>query len=293
MPNVKFLQEFPLYRAFPVSGFPPIVRKIPRPAINMLCETCKTEQTFRMDAEYRTPTGEDGGDPLWRVLHGEYVCMNCRTGRRDFFFVWEGWKRTDEKTDYLLRKVGQWPAWSIQLEPELARLLGERADTYRNGLVCESQSYGIGAFAYYRRVVELIIDDLVTAIGELARRDQASPELEAQLAKIRASHQADEKIRIAKELLPASLRPEGFNPLSTIHDALSRGLHGLSDEECLQLAVETRAPLEFLIKEVMRSRAEHAAFTHHMRRLVAGRTKKSSPPKALGTGGDAAEGNQE
>ena len=35
------------------------------------------------------------------------------------------------------------------------------------GLVSESQGYGIGAFAYYRRIVEEIIDEMLKQIGDL------------------------------------------------------------------------------------------------------------------------------
>jgi hypothetical protein len=53
-----------------------------------------------------------------------------------------------------------------------------------------------------------------------------------------------------KEHLPASLRPDGDNPLQTLHTALSEGIHELSDEECLQRAGDIRRVLGYFIPQL-------------------------------------------
>ena len=55
-----------------------------------------------------------------------------------------------------------------------------------------------------------------------------------------------EKIDLVKDLLPPILRPDGMNPLSTLHSTLSEGLHQESDERCIELAAEVRETLEFV-----------------------------------------------
>ena len=63
-----------------------------------------------------------------------------------------------------MKKVGQSPAWDIVMDKELESLLGDHAYFYKSGLICESQRYGIGAFAYYRRIVEEVIDELLVSV---------------------------------------------------------------------------------------------------------------------------------
>ncbi len=40
-------------------------------------------------------------------------------------------------------------------------MLGEHLKDYRKGLICENHSYGVGAYSYYRRIIENVIDDLL------------------------------------------------------------------------------------------------------------------------------------
>jgi hypothetical protein len=53
-----------------------------------------------------------------------------------------------------VQKVGQFPPWSIRVDRNAEQILGQHVEIYKRGLTCESQGYGIGAFSYYRRIVE-------------------------------------------------------------------------------------------------------------------------------------------
>ena len=48
----------------------------------------------------------------------------------------------------------------------------------------------------------------------------------------------EERLKLAAEALPESLRPGGANPLAVLYNHYSRGIHGLTDEECLEVARE-------------------------------------------------------
>lgn len=151
-------------------------------------------------------------------------------------------------------------------------MLGDHADYYKKGLICESQSYGIGAFSYYRRVVEEIIDELLNEIADLMTGEERDRYLEAleQTKKTKITH---DKIDLVKDLLPPILRPNEMNPLSVLHDVLSQGLHRESDEHCIELAMTVREALVFLVNQVAASRAAAASFTESMRKLLDRRTK--------------------
>jgi hypothetical protein len=79
---------------------------------------------------------------------------------------------------------------------------------------------------------------------------------------------AAEKIDLVKELLPASLRPGGMNPLVVLHTNLSKGLHSMSDEECLESAQSIREVLVFLVDQVIRHDQSSKRFTESMQKLL-------------------------
>ncbi len=113
-----------------------------------------------------------------------YKCSFCSTFERVFFI----WMSEDRKA---LMKVGQFPLWDIGVSVNLNKMLHEHVDVFKRGLICESQGYGIGAFAYYRRIVELVIDELLNSIDELlagerrklTRKDWQKPKRRSLLAR--------------------------------------------------------------------------------------------------------------
>jgi hypothetical protein len=146
-------------------------------------------------------------------------------------------------------------------------MLGSRADYYEKGLISESQSYGIGAYAYYRRIIDEIIDELLDNIAELMADEERERYLEA-LEKTKKTTVTQDKISLVKDLLPSILRPEGMNPLSILHKVLSEGLHQESDERCIELAMEVREVLVFLVNQIATTKTAGTRFTEGMRKLL-------------------------
>jgi hypothetical protein len=221
-----------------------------------------------MRNEYWEFSGDSGAFVADGMFRLRYVCTHCEDFER-VFFVKAG------PNGKWLMKVGQFPAWDIEGDPNIERLLGPRSDYYSKGLICESQSYGIGAFGYYRRIVEEIIDELLDEISCLL--------VDAELAKYQEALQqtkrtvgAQEKIDLVKDLLPPILRPNGMNPLATLHSALSEGLHADSDEACLEYAGTCREVLVFLVTQVAATGAASRSFTESMRKLLERKAKGTS-----------------
>ena len=101
----------------------------------------------------------------------------------------------------------------------------------QTGIGCFNHGYGIGAVAYFRRVVEERTDELIDVVAELAA---ASGEATAEVAKITAAKSErtyDKKLEVASAMIPASLRPGGINPLGRLHSLLSEALHTKPEEE--------------------------------------------------------------
>jgi hypothetical protein len=173
-------------------------------------------------------------------------------------------------------KVGQDPQWDIDLEPVLAKALEPNTDYFKKGRICELHSYGVGAFAYYRRIVEKIIDELLNSIPSLIDDDGGRSKYLEALEEVKKTRDTARKIELVKDLLPATLRPDGMNPLSTLHRVLSEGLHAESDEHCIELAEEVREVLVFLVSRIENVKTADKTFTDNMRRLL-GRRKEAGP----------------
>lgn len=266
MPNKDFLENYPLYRKFTI-GLPPYLYQVPKPAIHMSCGVCKSHQTFNMINKYEelvSPSSETAGE----VIRALYNCSGCHQFLRYFFLLF------DRNRQYVI-KVGQTPAWEISLDRYLEKMLGPHSEYYKKGLTCESQAYGIGAFSYYRRIVEEIIDALLTDIADLIPEGQHEQYMGA-LKEVKNTIVAQDKIRLVKDLLPSTLRPDGINPLSILHDILSEGLHANDDETCLELAMDLRKPIVYLVNEVILRKSQSKTFTDSMRKFLDKRTKKES-----------------
>lgn len=164
-------------------------------------------------------------------------------------------------------KVGQEPPWEISINKDLEKILSNYVDYYKKGLVCESQGYGIGASAYYRRITEEIIDQLLNSILDLMEEKEKKKYKDV-LDQTKKTKVTEEKIKLVKDLLPASLRPGSMNPLSVLHSALSEGLHDKNDEECLEIAAEIRTSLVYLIDRIIQSKQASTLFTESMKKIL-------------------------
>ncbi len=105
---------------------------------------------------------------------------------------------------------------------------GHLRATYRCGL-CEGQ-YGIGAVAYFRRVVEERTNELIDVVADLAHANGTGDTEVQKILAAKSEKTYDKRLEVASQMLPVSLRPGGANPLGRLHDLLSVALH-VKDEE--------------------------------------------------------------
>ncbi|MGI1669918.1 MAG: hypothetical protein K6L74_06275 [Neptuniibacter sp.] len=270
MPNKEFIEEYPLYRKFKVDSMPSTLDRFPKVKINMSCPICKSNQTYIMTNEYYENCSYSNFPSGGLGVRLAYICTHCEKFKRLFFVKLGG----DTSGSWFM-KVGQFPAWEIAGEPNIEKLLGSHSGYYKKGLVCESQGYGIGAFGYYRRIVEETIDEMLSEIADLLSGEELE-KYNSALEKTKETIVTAEKIELVKDLLPPILRPEGMNPLAALHSALSQGLHAESDEVCLELAQHCREVLVFLVNQVAASKETAKSFTSSMRKLLDKKAVKSS-----------------
>jgi hypothetical protein len=263
--NKEFLEEYSLFREF-IYDVPERLFLIPKPPINMVCRNCGDLQTFNMVNEYWNSNESFNGSSADQKVILLYECQSCREFIRQFDLY------ISSDLDFIY-KFGQYPEWEIKMDKNLKDVLGKHSKTFRKGLVCESQGYGIGAFAYYRRITEEIIDELLDFITDLIEEENKAKYKEA-LEKTKQTRVTQEKIDFVKDLLPSILKPNGMNPLGVLHSELSEGLHAETDQACLENANHIKSILTFLINQIIQSKESAKGFTESMKSLLEKKSKK-------------------
>ena len=108
-----------------------------------------------------------------------------------------------------------------------------------------ARGLGIGAYAYYRRIIENTKFELVDSVLGVARATKAPSEQIKLLEKAQSERQFSKAMEMLGDVdaIPAVLLINGHNPLTLLHDLLSEGIHKLDDKECLARAQEAEVIL--------------------------------------------------
>ncbi len=191
----------------------------------------------------------------------DYRCRNCSKGTKQIAvrFI----DKNEQFAEVL--KIGESPSFGPPTPRAVLTRLGDDAGIFLQGRQCENQGQGIGAFAYYRRVVENQKGRLIKEIIKVAEREQSPSEMIEELTAAASERQFSKAIGLIKHGIPKSLLLKNHNPLTLLHDALSEGLHAESDDTCLKMAGAIRVILVQMadrLSELLRDDAQvNAAVT--------------------------------
>ncbi len=166
-------------------------------------------------------------------------------------------------------KYGEWPPFGVPVPNKFLRLFGRDSQTFLKGRQCENQGLGIGAFAYYRRVVENHKNDILDAIIGVCETVNAQKSLIEELNNAKKEISFTTAMEQIKTALPQGLLINGHNPLLALHGALSVGLHGESDDECLASANAVRLVLTDLAEKMSIIRQENRELQSAVQHLIA------------------------
>jgi hypothetical protein len=147
-------------------------------------------------------------------------------------------------------KLGEDPSFGPPVPARVISLVGPDREAFLKGRRCEIQGLGIGAFAYYRRVIENQKNRLFDEIIKVAKRLNAPKDQIQTLEVAKTETQFSKSIESVKSVIPHELFIQGRNPLSLLHSALSEGLHALSDDQCMELATSIREVLFELAERI-------------------------------------------
>lgn len=195
-----------------------------------------------------------------------YLCSNCRQHTKIFSIRAY---RESGNDNGILSKYGEYPIFGPPIPPRLLKLIGPDRDNFLKGRRCENQGLGVGAFAYYRRVIEHQKDRILKEIVKVSEKIGAPKEKIAILNSALLESQFTKALDMAKDAMPDSLLINGHSPLKLLYRALSEGIHNLSDDECLGYASSIRIVLGELSDRLSQALKDEAEITNALNRLLA------------------------
>ena len=199
-----------------------------------------------------------------------YRCGDCEDMEKRFSLLL---KRDSKSAGVggMAYKYGENPPYGVPVPNKLLRLFGKDGETFLKGRQCENQGLGVGAFAYYRRVVENHRNDIFDAIVKVCETVGADQNLIDELSSAKNEVSFTKSMDKIKTALPQGLLINGQNPLLALHGALSTGIHVETDEQCLAIAQAVRVVLTDLVDKMSSLRQEDQQLKQAVQLLIAKR----------------------
>lgn len=217
--------------------------------IDAYCIWCKKESIFdthssfsvvsKYVSESNLSAWIDRGDLIKRVVH------KCNRNKEHEYFSYY------IKDSQSFRKFGQWPSVADFQIPQVEKyrnILGdEQYKELTKGIGLASHGVGIGAFPYLRRIFENLIEE-----SHLLAKKDSSEFREEYYEKARIV----EKIILLKDFLPEFLVKN-----RVLYAILSKGIHELTENDCLLYFEVVKTGIEQILDEKIhqKEKSEKAA----------------------------------
>jgi hypothetical protein len=147
----------------------------------------------------------------------------------------------------ILIKIGQYPSMADLAKMEINKyrriLSDERYKEFSRAVGLASHGVGIGAFVYLRRIFESLIDDAHEMAKKLTGWDDENY----------IKSRMDEKIASLKDYLPLFLVQN-----KNLYSILSKGIHLLSEQECLKAFPVVKVGIELILDEKIEEKRKQA-----------------------------------
>lgn len=256
-----------------------INQEITSPRIKQYCDSDHCSTVTFWDSFYRYESLIEGLAEQTYAAFAAYACSNCMIKWKSFAFL----TTNVEIKHCRATKIAEHPVL-LKVPKAVRRLIDNDFRLYQKGQRSEALGHGIGAFSYYRRVVENMKGRLFDRIIQVAKLDAAKHgELIKELEAAKKETQFVKAIDQIKAGIPERLLVGSHNPLTLLHDALSEGLHQHTDEECLEIATELKVIMHALIERLDAALAEEAELQKSVNSVMA---KKSRRVQGASVGGD-------
>lgn len=246
------------------------LRWLNSPLISLFCENCNGD--LRCDLSNSGDTFHRRDASALKFVSAK--CRNCQAVIKHFAVML---MREKDTPACVMVKFGEIPQFGKPFSNKLLKLVGADQELLKRGRRCENQGLGIGAAAYYRRVVENQRTRLLEEIIKAAVRHKAPAEQVQGLRNAITEPQFKRSLEMARDALPKSLYVLDHNPLTLLHSALSKNIHDLSEEDCLDISFEIREMLTLISESIVRAIEDEDKLKQVVGRLL----KHGSDPPAI------------
>lgn len=259
-----FLETIPPNQVRYINDLASIIGRLNCPELELSCssEICSGKRVFRV-----SEAPSENLNPSQNVfVFAKYICSNCRRFEKRFALVIAADKRNSQIGQVM--KLGEFPPYGPGIPSKLKKLVASDRDNFMKGLKCESQGFGVGAFSYYRKVIEnqknRLLQEIISVLEKSGSHEDKIEVLEQAIKEI----QFKKALGMAKDVIPESLMIESRNPIALLHQVLSEGIHDLSDEECLDRATSVRILLTELSERLTRLLEDNKELKHAVQSLT-------------------------
>jgi hypothetical protein len=234
------------------------------PELQLHCshESCNGTRFFRCVSGVNTCLEVND----YEFVYVTYRCSNCQETEKTFSLAAK--ISVNKGTHGECYKFGELPTYGPPVPPRLIKLIGPDRDEFLKGRRCENQGLGIGAFIYYRRVVENQKNRIIGEIIKVSEKIDASEDKIKILKNAINETQFSKALYMAKDAMPESLLINGHSPILLLHSALSEGVHALGDEQCLELASSIRVVLSELSERLSQALKDEAELSKALSTLM-------------------------
>src|SRR3989339_874181 len=229
--------------------------------IDAYCIWCKKESVFEIDKSYEYLYDSWNWLESIEFIKISCVCTRNKEHKYHIFF---------RKLKNVLLKIGQYPSvadFQIPQAEKYRNILGEeKYKELTRGIGLAAHGVGIGSFVYLRRIFENLIEEAHIK----KQKEDSSFENE----KYRNS-KMDTKIEMVKDLLPPFLVEHRI-----LYGIMSKGIHLLTEEECLKYFEVVKIGIEQILDEkiTQQEKEEKTAKARKAIQLVHGDLAKQSNP---------------
>lgn len=218
--------------------------------INCFCTKCNEQRTFEsvdkkvQDAKgiHSAYIGTDSGrgrtpkkEELFRDYLNRRYCLSFRCTREHDHTILFDLLVTENQ----MIKIGQYPSFadiSIGNIEKYKSALGKRFKEYNKSIGLFSHGIGIGSFVYLRRIIEGLVFE---------KYEKVKDELDVSDTDFKHSEFKD-KLDILKLYLPIVLVKN-----KNIYGIVSKGIHELSEEECLSMYPYIKTGIELILDDII------------------------------------------
>ncbi|MFC4818125.1 hypothetical protein [Flavobacterium sp. GCM10023249] len=290
-----FLKNYPLYKSFRiVENYQAGNSHYNNPysfigeTFMYYCENELAEKTFELELPESTERfwGTQDGEKIPESLFDNTKCLNfvehfigcCKSCKKYkinlTLHVWSDNKIPKKKyrlsgvagtsspnsefdgisSNIFVEKIGVFPKPTFNVDQEIKKHFDRETNNwYFKACKCIQDNYGIGAFAYFRRIIE---KELLTIVKEISDLDPTNLKIKKLCEEYNSTNQVFSIYENIFEFLPKSLQSLGINPIKTLYNQTSEGLHSLDDKECLSRAESIDVILRFVIKKINEEQSE-------------------------------------